>query len=207
MRELKDVFRAEVILESKALTTEALSLLELGERDTAFVLLDQAIERFPGQPVRYLFAKGMAQLQTGQVERIQGTANEILGYALPPEAGNQRAEKAADYLNGQVLLASGQALEALDLLQKAAEAPGFEYGLYDYGLAQAYLELGLVEEALRSLNEASRTHFERNAVRTEFERDRRLAQLLRIEILEANGRNEKADELRVEYAKTWGGAN
>lgn len=207
LRELRDVFRAEQILESKALATEALSLFELGEKDKAATLVEQAIEKSPGPPVRYLFAKGIMQLQAGQVERVAGTANEILQYALPEEDGNQRAEKAADYLNGLVLLAAGQAEQAVELMRRAVEAPGFNYAVYELGLARAYLQMGLIEQALEFVNKATELRFEGNAVRTEFERERRLAQQLRVKILAANGRGDEADELRNEYVNNWGGAN
>lgn len=207
LRELRDLFRAEQILESKALTTEALSLLELGEKEKAAALIEEAIEKSPGQPVRYLFAKGIIQLRTGQVERVAGTANEILQYALPAEDGNERAEKAADYLNGLVLLAAGQAQQAVELMRRAVEAPGFEYAVYELGLARAYLEMGLLDQALEFVDRATQLSFEGNAVRTEFERERRLAQKLRIEILAANGRGDEADKRRAEYVNAWGGAD
>ena len=207
LRELRDVFRAEQILESKALTTEALSLLEIGEKENAAARIEEAIEKSPGQPVRYLFAKGMMQLRTGQVERVAGTANEILQYALPGEDGNQRAEKAADYLNGLVLLAAGQAEQAAELLRRAVEAPGFNYAIYELGLARACLESGLLEQALEFVDKATELRFEGNAVRTEFELERRLAQELRIEILAASGRGDEADKRRIEYENTWGSAN
>ena len=207
LRELRDLFRAEQILESKALTTEALSLLELGEIESAAAIIEEAIEKAPGQPIRYLFAKGILQLRAGQVERVAGTANEILQYALPEEDGNQRAEKAADYLNGLVLLAAGEAERAAQLMRRAVEAPGFEYAVYELGLARAYQQTGLVDQALELVDKASELRFEGNAVRTEFERERRLAQALRVEILAANGRTVEADVLRGEYVNAWGGAN
>ena len=206
LRELRDVFRAEQILESKALTTEAMSLLEIGENEDAAARIEEAIEKSPGQPVRYLFAKGMMQLRTGQVERVAGTANEILQYALPEEDGNERAEKAADYLNGLVLLAAGQAEQAAEMMRRAVEAPGFNYAIYELGLARAYLEMGLLEQALEFVDKATELRFEGNAVRTEFEHERRLAQKLHIEILAANGRGDEADKRRIEYENAWGGA-
>lgn len=207
LRELRDVFVAEHILESKALATEALSLLEIGEKEKAAALVEEAIEKSPGQPVRYLFAKGILQLRAGQVERVAGTANEILQYALPEEDGNQRAEKAADYLNGLVLLAAGQAEKAAALIRRAVEAPGFDYAVYELGLARAYAQMGLVEQALEQVDKAAGLRFEGNAVRTEFERERRLAQELRIEILTANGSSDESDARRNEYENAWGGAN
>ncbi len=206
LRELADVFRAEAILESKALTTEALSLLELGETDAAFALFDGAIEKSPGNPVRYLFAKGMAQIRMGQVERAQATANEILGHALPPEDGNQRAEKAADYLVGRISLGAGNAEEALKLMRRAVEAQGFEYAVYDIGLAEAYAKLARFDEALEVIDRASELRFEGSALRIEFERERRLAEALRADILDASGRSAEADELRQAYARRWNGA-
>jgi len=207
LRELRDVFRAEQILESKALITEALSLLEIGEKENAALLIEEAIEKSPGQPVRYLFAKGIFQLRTGQVERVAGTANEILQYALPEEDGNKRAEKAADYLNGLVLLAAGQAEQAAELIRRAVEAPGFNYAVYELGLARALLQIGLVEQALEYVEKAAELRFEGNAVRTEFEHERRLALELHIEILAADDRIDEADKRRLEYENAWGSAN
>jgi len=146
-------------------------------------------------------------LQSGQVERVASTANEILQYALPEEDGNQRAEKAADYLNGLVLLAAGQAEQAAALVRRAVEAPGFNYAVYELGLARAYLQMGLIEQALEFVEKATELRFEGNAVRTEFERERRLAQELRVEILAANGRHDEAAERRSEYVNDWGNAN
>ena len=205
--ELKAEFQAEQILESKALTTEALSLLELGDLESAAERIEEAIEKAPGPPVRYLFAKGIFQLRAGQVERVAGTANEILQYALPEEDGNQRAEKAADYLNGLVLLDAGQAQQAAELMRRAVEAPGFNYAVYELGLARAFLQMGLIEQALEFVEKAAELRFEGNAVRTEFERERRLAQELRVEMLANNGRRAEADALRREYVNAWGGAN
>ena len=204
LRELREVFQAEQILESKALATEALSLHELGQVEAAATRIDEAIERAPGQPVRYLFAKGVLELRVGKVERAQNTAKEILGYALPEEDGNQRAEKAADYLNGLVLLLAGEAGQAVELLRRAVEAPGFDYAVYELGLAQAYQQLGFIDEALAVLDDASALQFEGNAIRIEFERERRLAQRLRVEILAANGRADEADGWRDRYVTNWG---
>jgi len=207
LRELRDVFRAEQILESKALTTEALSLMEIGEREKAAERIEEAIEKAPGQPIRYLFAKGIIQLRAGQVERVAGTANEILQYALPEEDGNERAEKAADYLNGLVLLAAGKTKQAAELMRQAVEAPGFNYAVYELGLARAHLEMGLLDQALEFVERATELRFEGNVVRTEFERERRLAQELRIEILADDGQRAEADALRSEYVNAWGGTD
>lgn len=205
--ELKAEFREEQILYSKALTTEALSWFELGETEVAWQRIDEAIEKSPGQPVRYLFAKGIMQLRSGQVERATTTAAEILTYALPPEEGNQRAEKAADYLKGLALLVRGEAEEALDVLRLAVDAPGFEYAVYDIGLALAYQQAGFPDEAISLLQEASMLVFDGNAVRIEFDLDRRIAQLIRIDLLRANGRSDEADALRSEYETVWGQAS
>ena len=92
-------------------------------------------------------------------------------------------------------------------MRRAVEAPGFEYAVYELGLARAYYQMGLVEQALEFVDRATELRFEGNAVRTEFERERRLAQALRVEILAANGRTDEADILRGEYVNSWGGAN
>jgi len=93
------------------------------------------------------------------------------------------------------------------LMRRAVEAPGFNYAVYELGLARAYLQMGLVEQALEFVEKAIELRFEGNAVRTEFERERRLAQELRIEILATDGRSNEADDLHSEYVNTWGGAN
>ena len=61
--------------------------------------------------------------------------------------------------------------------------------------------------ARKRRGKATELRFEGNAVRTEFELERRLAQELRIEILAASGRGDEADKRRIEYENTWGGAN
>ncbi len=201
---LKPEFEAEQILYAKALATEALSLMELGRSEMAWERIDEAIENSPGQPVRYLFAKGLMQLRSGQIERVAATADEILAYALPEEDGNQRAEKAADYLNGLAMLVDGKAEQAVEPLRRAVEAQGFEYAVYKLGLALAYEQSGFSDEALTLLEEASALQFEGNAVRIEFDLERRLAQQLRIELLIEANRQDEADTLLADYEAAWG---
>ncbi|MDJ0908055.1 MAG: tetratricopeptide repeat protein [Woeseiaceae bacterium] len=206
LTELQEEFEAEQILYAEALAVEALSLLEIGEDELAWQRIEESIEESPTQPVRYLFAKGVMQLESGQVERVAATAQEILRHSLAEDEGDLLAEKAADYLNGLAALALGDAEQAIELLRRAVEAPGFSYAVYELGLAQAYRQAGLIEEALDTLESASVLRFEGNRIRSELELGRRLAARLRIDILVAEGVSTEADNLRNEYVAAWGEA-
>ena len=99
----------EKIREAQALSERGTALAELGQLPRARILIGLAIERSPGVPTRYLFARGVLELREGRLDEVRRTAAKILEGALPPENPDRTEQKAAAYLRGRALLAERKA--------------------------------------------------------------------------------------------------
>lgn len=145
---LADELQEEQIRLAMATSTRALLRLELGNEASARELAASAIQLSPGVPTRYLFARGLIELATRDLEQVKATAREIAGHALPPDDPDRTEDKAAAYLSGMALLARGELEAAGAELEKAVVLEGYAYAIYELGLARLKLRQGLTDEAL-----------------------------------------------------------
>jgi hypothetical protein len=67
-----------VINEALALSVRGLSTMETGDYRGAARLIDRAIKKSPGVPIRYLFARGILELRQKDSDAVRKTASAIL---------------------------------------------------------------------------------------------------------------------------------
>jgi len=82
-----------VINEALALSVRGLSLMEIGDFRGAERLMERAIEKSPGVPIRYLFARGVLEVKQKNSDATRKTASAILQAAQAAGSPNPRAEK------------------------------------------------------------------------------------------------------------------
>jgi len=182
-----DALKQERIRQAMAISMKALFQLELGNEASARELAQAAISLAPDPrvPTRYLFARGLIELATGQYDQAQATAREIASHALPPDDPDRTEEKATAYLNGIALLEQGQLEAARAELEKATALEGYPYRLYELGLARAQMQGGDAATALQTV--AGATEPDPTDPRIDLEPDRVKALLLTAEIHQAAG--------------------
>ncbi len=192
----------EQVREAMALSIQGTSLAEIGDLRAARRQIDRAIDRSPGVPTRYLFARGVVELRQGDVAAARRTANEIVEFALPPDDPDRTEDKAAAYLEGMAMLADGAPEEAIDRLSLAVASQGYEYAIYRLGLAEAYLAAGRYPEAMAAARQTSES-FDPSAPRLDLELDRIRAVLLLAKINAAMDRPDKASARAGEFLSQW----
>ncbi len=192
----------EQVREAMALSIRGTSLAEIGDLRGARKEIERAIERSPGVPTRYLFARGVLELRQGNVAAVRGTANEIVTFALPPDDPDRTEDKAAAYLEGMALLREGAFDEAIDRLSLAVASQGYEYAIYRLELAEAYLAAGRYPEAMAAARQTSEPS-DPSDPRLDLELDRVRAVLLLAEINAAIDRPDKAAARAGEFLALW----
>ena len=145
---------AESVRKALELSTRSQCALDQGNNAQALQLANQAIEQSPGAATRYLFARGLAEVATGDAVAIARTIARIRGLASP-SASDRTERKAADYLQGLQLLRNGNATAAIPLLRLAVTQAGYEYADYSLTLAQALSRQGNKREAREFARRAS----------------------------------------------------
>ncbi len=68
LADLEPELEAEQVREAMALAVRGNCCAELGDTRAARRLIDRAIDRSPGVPTRYLFARGMLELRLGELD-------------------------------------------------------------------------------------------------------------------------------------------
>jgi tetratricopeptide (TPR) repeat protein len=119
-----DSLKEERIRVAMATSMQALFQLEQGHVAAARELARAAIQLSPAVPTRYLFARGLIELSTGEYAQATLTAQEIGNHALPPDNPDRTEEKAGAYLTGMALLGQGQLEAAMTQLEMARELEG-----------------------------------------------------------------------------------
>ena len=192
---------------AKALVDRAYARMMLGDvsADTQ-ALVDDAIEQSPGVPTRYLFYRGLLELERGELVALDATAGEIRALSLPPDNPDRTEERAADYLLALGALARDDVNEALMLFDRIAAAGGYDYR--DYGLdhARALLLAGRPADAEAILDSSVREP-DRVAPRLDLELDRFRAFKLMADVLDELGRDNDAAAARSRVASQWEGAD
>ncbi len=192
----------EQVREAMSLAVQGLSWMELGEIDEARVLIDRAIDRSPGVPTRYLFARGLLELTKGDYDRALATADAVLEGALPPDNPDRTEDKVAAYLRGRVHLAKGDLVSAIEELERAISLGGYEYSIYRVALAEALLAAERPMEAMAAARQAA-DQVDYSAPRLDLELDRLRARLVLAQVQRAMDRPEAAAELGRELLDFW----
>ncbi len=202
LESLEKPIAEEKIRAAQALSERGVSLVELGRFPEASRLLALAVERAPGAPTRYLFARGLLELAEGRLEEVRKTAAKIMESALPRGDPDRTEEKASAYLTGMALLAERQSDAAVSDLSRAVSLSGYEYRIYRVGLANAYREGGKINEALAAAKQAS-APLDPVDPRLDFELDRVRALLVLAESQKALGRPKEAAAEAAHFLELW----
>ena len=151
----------------------------------------------PGVPTRYLFARGLIELDLGEYGKVLATAAELVSFALPTEDPDRTEERAAAYLYGMAWLAQGDLTKAETNLRKASELEGYAYRIYDLGLARLLMQKNQTAEALELVRLAVLP--EKDEPRIDLEPERVRAILLSAEIQRQAGDTRAAARLANEF--------
>ncbi len=206
LEELEELIAGERVREAMALSVRGACWMELGNDEAARRLIDLAVERSPGAPSRYLFARGLFELHRGQYTAVEKTAEQILREAQPEDDSDRTAQKAAAYLRGLRWLMMDAIDDATAELTRAVTLDGYKYVDYRLGLARAYLAAGRLREAMAASRQvANTTDLAEPRLDLELGRVRALLVLARVQ--EALGRPaESADHAR-EFLSRWSRAD
>ncbi len=203
---LEEIIAGEQIREAMALAVRGTCWMELGDHQAARRLIDLAVERSPGVPTRYLFARGLLELRTGRYAALEETVARILRDVRPEGDPVRTQEKAAAFLRGLRKLEAGRIDDATAELTRAVTLEGYEYALYRLGLARAYLAAGRLREAMAASRQASRD-VDLARPRLDLELDRIRALLVLARVQEAFGRREEAAAGAREVLGRWADAD
>ena len=192
----------EQVREAMSLAIQGMSWTEIGDFAKARQLIEQAVDRSPGVPTRYLFARGLLELAEEDLEQVLLTAETILEGALPPDNPDRTEDKVAAYLRGMVYLSQGKFDSAIEELNRSISLDGFEYAIYRVGLAQALLAMDRTMEAMAAARQAA-DQIDHSDPRLDLQLDRLRAKLVLAQVQEAMDRPEAAAELANELLETW----
>jgi hypothetical protein len=102
-------------------------------------------------------------------------------------------------------LSAGDAARSADVLARAVTLPGYQYSIYNLGLARALLAAGKPAQALK-LARAAASERDAGDLRLDLELDRSRAILLEAEILEQLGQPDGAKARARDFLRRWQGA-
>lgn len=217
LQKLEPEIRREGIREAMALAQRGLAYAELGRFDEAAKLIDLAVERSPGTPTRYLFARGLMLLMRGDPAGAAEVAAEIKAQQPPSDdpvgakVATENAVRAAAYLEGMVELDSGRAAGAAAMLRQVDALPGYQYALYKLGLARAVHAHGNTDKALQlaraAIAERDSGNVRLDDMRLDLEADRSRALLLEAEILYSLGKRDLAHDRATTFLRRWRAAD
>ena len=195
--QFSEALKEEQIREAMATSIRALLQLETGKQAAAKELAESAISLSPGVPTRYLFARGLIELDLGEYGKVSATAAELVSFALPTEDPDRTEERAAAYLYGMAWLAQGELTKAETELRKASELEGYAYRVYDLGLARLLMQKNQMDEALELVRLAVLP--KKDKPRIDLEPERVRAILLSAEIQRQAGDSREAARLANEF--------
>lgn len=204
---LEPELSASEIFGAKGLADRAYARLQLGQSgDDTARLIDRAIEESPGVATRYLFMRGLLELQNDQFDAVRRTAKEIRALALPPEDPDRTEDMAADYLLGHVALASSDLNEAYARSNSVRDVDGYQYRVYGLLHAQVLLAMNRLDEAAAELDKVG-SRRDRVSPRLDLELDRAFGRLVLADVYRARGDTKQAERLIGELRQLWEGAD
>ena len=195
--QFSEALKEEQVREAMATSIRAMLQLETGKQAAAKELAESAISLSPGVPTRYLFVRGLIELDLGEYGKVSATAAELVSFALPIEDPDRTEERAAAYLTGMAWLAQGDLAQAEADLRKASELEGYTYRIYDLGLARLLMQINQTAEALELVRLAVTP--EKVEPRIDLEPERVRAILLNAEIQRQLGDTRAAAELANQF--------
>lgn len=202
LQQLEIVIEQEQIREAMAVAVRGLIHLELGNVAEARRLVDLSVERSPAVPTRYLYARGLLDVETGALDAAQATAAEIRSHALPSDDPDRTEDKAAAYIEGMALFYSGDLMGSVERMREAVELQGYRYALYQLGLAAVLHANGEHAEAARIAGEATADR-DPGDMRMDLELDRVRALLLEARIRAEMGQVDEAHRLATQFLEVW----
>ena len=197
LRRFSGELKEEQIRLAMAVSMEALFQLELQNQDSAQELVASSIDLSPGVPTRYLFARGLIELEAREFDLVSKTSAEIIGHALPPENPDRTEDKAAAYLDGMALMAQDNLDAASVELEKALTLEGYSYSIYELGMARLMSLQGQTAEALALV--AGAVQLNPADTRIDLEPNRVRSVLLKAEIYQTAGEQENARAAAEEF--------
>ncbi|MGB5346728.1 MAG: tetratricopeptide repeat protein [Woeseia sp.] len=196
----------EGLRQPMALSQMGSTQLELGNVERARALIDESLSQAASPATRYLFASGMLELRRERFDSVALIVAELRSLAQQAsDADSHTEDKAANYLEGLAALRQGNLQAAENLLRAAVDEPGYQYAIYQSGLALLYRESGDLARAAE-LAAAASTDRDAGDLRLDLELDRARAQLLHAEILAENGASQLAREQAERFIERWQGA-
>jgi hypothetical protein len=169
-------------------------------------LIDEAIAESPRVATRYLFARGILELELNRLDQLQNTAAEIRALALPPDDSDRTEDKAVSYLLGMSAFRQDDHATAGTELVSAVSENGYEYAVYAIGLARLHLATGNLDDAA-ALADGAMSARDPGDLRLDLELDRARAMLLHAEILARMGSVAEAREQSRRFVERWQSAN
>ncbi|HCK84587.1 MAG TPA: hypothetical protein DHW63_08745 [Hyphomonadaceae bacterium] len=209
---LEPLIHKEVVGEAMALAQRGTAHAELGQFVQADKLITLAIERSPGVPTRYLFARASVLLMRGDTAGARAVAAQIRNQPMPQDSPHDAAMvqedafRAAAYLEGMADLLVESPLKAREALTRVLAMPGYQYSIYKLGTARALMQERKLPEALE-MARAAASERDAGEIRLDLELDRSRALLLEADILAAMG-DEAASTARArEFLRRWKAAD
>jgi tetratricopeptide (TPR) repeat protein len=199
---LMPLIREEALRTALALTTLAQAEFELGHTERAAVLFDEAVAESAGPATRYLFARGMFELRSGDLDAVARTVAKIQRLAESADDPDRNEDKAASYLAGLIALQQNDLATAADRLQTTLDMQGYQYAVYELGMAESIRASGDLDEALAMATEAESAR-DPGDFRLDLELDRARAILLRAEILAEQGNVAGAQQQARRFIDLW----
>lgn len=136
-------FATEQVYESYAFALRAVSQLDLGRGPEALRVAQESVGKSIGRPTRYLFVRGLAEIETHDAAALARTISEIQALPARDDFDDHSERKAAHYLTGLAALERGDAAKAVPSLRAAVEVEGREYyDVYRLALARALAATG-----------------------------------------------------------------
>lgn len=196
--------QGEGFREALALTVKAEVLFDLGQPVRAKELLNDAIDKSPAsrQPIRQYFYLAQIALQENSVIDFSEIIETMLALPIKPNSLSDNDRTAAThYLTALSLIPENPDL-AVSTFERALGTPDhFAYRLYELGLAEALAAAGQFAIALDVLDGIG--DLDSAAPRLDLEYDQRLKQVLRAEILSANGRSQESRDIANQFIAAW----
>jgi tetratricopeptide (TPR) repeat protein len=161
----------EEVREALELAMRARCLLDQHDIPQARRLAAEAVAKSPGTATRYLFMRGLTEIEGDDAAAATKTIAAIRALASP--TGSDRTEqKAADYLLGLLRIQQRDESGATAALRSAVAAKGYEYDVYALALARVLAKQGNTRDARVFARQATQRG-DLTDLRLELERSRR----------------------------------
>jgi predicted Zn-dependent protease len=145
---------AEKVRQALELATRSRCMLDQHDVAQARQLAAEAVRQSPGSATRYLYTRGLVEIEAGDVAATTATIAAIRALATS-DANDRTEQKAADDLQGLLRLKQGDIAGAVNALRAAVAGNGYEYDAYALALARALARQGNARDAQTFARQAS----------------------------------------------------